>query len=70
MRTALGREYDVETHFTPRYEPWDERLCVVPDGDLFHAIRGGRAAVVTDHIDTFTATGIRWIFRAPGRTRG
>lgn len=51
--------YDVQTHFTPRYNPWDQRICVVPDGDLFEAIRAGRAAVVTDHIDCFTATGVR-----------
>ncbi|HEX6037904.1 NAD(P)/FAD-dependent oxidoreductase, partial [Longimicrobium sp.] len=59
VRMALGPEYDVDTHFRPRYEPWDERLCIVPDGDLFQAIRGGRASVVTDHIETFTETGIR-----------
>jgi cation diffusion facilitator CzcD-associated flavoprotein CzcO len=59
VRAALGKDYDVETHFTPRYNPWDERLCIVPDGDMFHAIRSGRASVVTDHIETFTETGIR-----------
>jgi cation diffusion facilitator CzcD-associated flavoprotein CzcO len=47
------------THFTPKYDPWDQRLCVVPDGDLFKAIRGGRAEIVTDEIERFTATGIR-----------
>ncbi len=46
-------------HFDPSYDPWDQRLCVVPDGDLFTAIRTGRASVVTDRIDTFTETGIR-----------
>ena len=56
---ALGPDYDVDTHFTPRYEPWDERLCIAPDGDLFRAVREGHASVVTDHIDTFTETGIR-----------
>ena len=55
----LPAGYDVATHFTPSYDPWDQRLCVVPDGDLFAAIRGGSASVVTDHIDTFTATGLR-----------
>ena len=55
----LGPDYDVRTHFGPRYAPWDQRLCIAPDGDLFRAIRGGRAAVVTDTIDSFTATGIR-----------
>ncbi|RKP47142.1 flavin-containing monooxygenase [Pararobbsia silviterrae] len=46
-------------HFTPAYNPWDERLCAVPDGDLFKVIRDGKASVVTDHIETFTETGIR-----------
>ena len=58
-RQALGADYDVATHFTPRYNPWDQRLCLVPDADLFHAIRSGRASVVTDTIETFTETGIR-----------
>jgi cation diffusion facilitator CzcD-associated flavoprotein CzcO len=51
--------YDVDTHFAPRYRPWDQRLCLAPDGDLFSAIRGGRASVLTDHIAEFTATGLR-----------
>lgn len=59
VRAALGPDYDVDTHFNPRYNPWDERLCVVPDGDLFRALRKGRASVVTDHIESFTETGIR-----------
>ena len=59
VRGALGEDYDVDTHFSPRYDPWDERLCIVPDNDLFGAIRAGRASVVTDHIDTFTESGIR-----------
>ncbi|KAA1421717.1 NAD(P)/FAD-dependent oxidoreductase [Nocardioides humilatus] len=46
-------------HFTPSYNPWDERLCVVPNGDLFRVLRKGEASIVTDHIDTFTATGIK-----------
>jgi monooxygenase len=50
---------DVETHFTPVYKPWDQRLCLVPDGDLFQALRGGRVSIVTDHIETFTETGIK-----------
>ncbi|MBY8874937.1 NAD(P)/FAD-dependent oxidoreductase [Micromonospora sp. PLK6-60] len=61
-RAARGRlpaGYDVDRHFAPRYDPWDQRLCVVPDGDLFDALRAGRAAVVTDTIDTFTERGIR-----------
>ncbi|MCO5967727.1 flavin-containing monooxygenase [Actinoallomurus soli] len=51
--------YDVDTHFTPRYEPWDQRMCFVPDGDLFRAIRRGDASVVTDRIEEFTPTGLR-----------
>jgi cation diffusion facilitator CzcD-associated flavoprotein CzcO len=50
---------DVKKHFTPRYKPWDQRVCLVPDGDLFEALRSGRASVVTDQIETFTETGIR-----------
>ena len=56
---ALPAGYDVDTDFTPRYDPWDQRLCLVPDGDLFAAICAGRADVVTDTIDTFTPAGIR-----------
>ena len=56
---ALGPDYDVATHFTPRYNPWEQRLCLVPDADLFQAIKAGRASVVTDHIETFTAKGIK-----------
>ena len=59
VTAALPEGYDVDTDFTPRYDPWDQRLCLVPDGDLFAAIREGRADVVTDTIETFTATGIR-----------
>jgi len=51
--------FDVGTHFTPRYNPWDQRVCLVPDGDLFQAIRSGRASVVTDQIDRFTTDGIQ-----------
>jgi len=59
VRKELGADYDVETHFTPRYNPWDQRLCLVPNSDLFVAIRSGKASVVTDHIEHFTETGIR-----------
>ncbi len=59
VRQALGPSHDVDTHFTPRYNPWDQRVCFVPDGDLFDAIKGGRAEVVTDRIATFTPGGIR-----------
>ncbi|MGC1301841.1 MAG: NAD(P)/FAD-dependent oxidoreductase [Caulobacteraceae bacterium] len=59
VRDHLGPDYDVETHFTPRYNPWDQRLCLVPDGDLFRAIRSGKASVATDTIEGFTEDGIR-----------
>src|SRR5262249_25367464 len=59
IRKQLGADYDVATHFTPRYNPWTQRLCLVPDGDLFKSIRHGRASVVTGLIDRFTETGIR-----------
>src|SRR4051812_14550221 len=59
VERALPVGYDIDTHFTPRYDPWDQRMCVVPDGDLFRAISDGGASVVTDHIDTFTETGVR-----------
>jgi monooxygenase len=58
VRHQIGEEY-VRKHFTPRYNPWDQRLCLVPDSDLFRAIREGKASVVTDHIETFTETGLR-----------
>ncbi len=51
--------FDIETHFTPSYNPWDERLCLIPDADLFKSIKAGKADVVTDHIDHFTPTGIK-----------
>ena len=57
-RRELGDSVDL-AHFTPRYDPWDQRLCLVPDSDLFRALRSGRARVVTDHLDTLTATGAR-----------
>ena len=59
VRHALGPDYDVATHFTPRYNPWDQRLCLVPDGDLFRAVRDKRASVVTQEIDGFVGNGIR-----------
>jgi len=58
VREALGPDYDVETHFTPRYNPWDQRLCLIPDADLYNAINSGKASVVTDHIERFTEKGI------------
>ena len=63
IRKGLARQlpdgYDIDTHFKPHYDPWDQRLCLVPDGDLFEAIRAGDVSVVTDQIDTFTERGIR-----------
>jgi monooxygenase len=58
-RTQVGPGFDVDTHFTPRYKPWDQRLCLVPDGDLFKRIREGRASVVTDGIERFTERGVK-----------
>jgi cation diffusion facilitator CzcD-associated flavoprotein CzcO len=55
----LGAGFDVETLFTPRYRPWEQRICLVPDGDLFEAVKSGRASVVTDQIETFTEKGVR-----------
>ncbi|MDQ2762672.1 MAG: NAD(P)/FAD-dependent oxidoreductase [Pseudomonadota bacterium] len=57
-RAALGPDYDVDTHFTPSYNPWTQRLCLVPDSDLFEALKAGRAEVVTDTIECFTPGGI------------
>ncbi|HET8981028.1 MAG TPA: NAD(P)/FAD-dependent oxidoreductase [Solirubrobacteraceae bacterium] len=63
LRRGIERElpvgYDVDTHFRPRYEPWDQRMCFVPDGDLFAALRSGRASIVTDRIETFTEAGVK-----------
>ena len=58
IKQQLHPDYDVKRHFTPRYNPWDQRLCLVPDGDLFAAIRSGRAAIVTDTIETFVESGV------------
>ncbi len=58
VRTELGEGYDI-AHFTPSYDPWDQRLCLVPDSDLFRVIRDGRASMVTDQIVTFTETGLQ-----------
>jgi cation diffusion facilitator CzcD-associated flavoprotein CzcO len=63
IRTGVQRRlpagYDVDTHFNPAYNPWDQRLCLVPNGDLFEAISAGKASVVTDQIERLTETGIR-----------
>ena len=59
QRRELGPDFDIDTHLTPSYNPWDQRLCLVPNGDLFRALRRGDADMVTDHIDRFTPDGIR-----------
>ncbi len=59
IREQLGPEYDIEKHFTPRYNPWEQRLCLVPDNDMFAAIRAGKASVVTDGIESFTEKGLK-----------
>ncbi len=59
LRQHLGPDYDIASHFTPPYDPWDQRLCLVPDADLFDTLNSGKAEVVTDHIDSFTPAGLR-----------
>lgn len=59
VQREVGEGFDVATHFNPRYKPWDQRMCLVPDSDLFLALKSGSASVVTGEIDTFTQTGIR-----------
>jgi len=59
LENNLPPGYDIDTHFGPRYDPWDQRLCLVPDGDLFEALAEGRASIVTDQIDSFTENGVR-----------
>ncbi|WP_067663096.1 flavin-containing monooxygenase [Nocardia miyunensis] len=58
VRAAVGQEY-LDKHFTPTYQPWDQRVCLIPNGDMFQAIASGKADVATAHIETFTETGIR-----------
>ncbi len=59
IREQLGPDYDIEKDFTPRYNPWTQRLCLVPDNDLFVALREGKASIATDTIDTFTEKGLK-----------
>src|SRR5690554_193062 len=59
LRAQLGEQFDIDTHFNPSYNPWEQRLCLVPNGDLFRALRKGRASVETDQIEAFTEKGIR-----------
>lgn len=58
VRAYLGDDYDIATHFTPRYRPWRQRIAFIPDGDLFQSVRAGKATVVTDEIENFDETGI------------
>jgi cation diffusion facilitator CzcD-associated flavoprotein CzcO len=58
LKRQLPAGYDIARHFTPRYQPWDQRMCLAPDGDLFAAIRRGTASVVTDHVERFTPGGV------------
>ena len=59
VREALGADYDVKTHFTPGYNPWDQRLCLIPDDDLYNVINAGKAVVETDHIEAVTESGLK-----------
>jgi cation diffusion facilitator CzcD-associated flavoprotein CzcO len=59
IKMELGADYDIAKHFTPAYNPWDQRLCLVPNGDFFKSMREGKASVVTDQITSFTETGIQ-----------
>ncbi len=59
LRNELGPDFDIDRHFTPPYNPWDQRMCLVPDGDLFIALRERHASIVTDHIVGFTPTGLK-----------
>jgi monooxygenase len=58
-RAALGDDYDIATHLTPSYNPWDQRMCLIPDNDMFRVMREGKAEIVTGQIERFTKTGIR-----------
>jgi monooxygenase len=58
VERSLPKGYDIDTHFRPRYNPWDQRICLVPDGDLFEALSDGSASIETDRIKTFTETGL------------
>lgn len=59
VREELGEDFDVETHFSPSYNPWDQRFCLAPDGDFFQALRSGEASIHTDHIERFDEAGIQ-----------
>jgi len=59
VKASIGPGIDVGLHFSPGYDPWDQRLCLAPNGDIFKAIKAGKVSVVTDHINTFTETGLQ-----------
>jgi cation diffusion facilitator CzcD-associated flavoprotein CzcO len=59
LKKELPEDYDLTAHFTPSYNPWDQRLCLVPDSDFFQSIKADKTSIVTDHIESFTATGIK-----------
>jgi len=59
VKDLLGPDYDIDKHFTPKYMPWDQRMCLVPNGDMFEAINSGKVSVVTDTIDEFSTKGIK-----------
>src|SRR5439155_26286439 len=61
LERTLPADYDFDTHFKPPYNPWEERVCLVPDGDLFEAMNAGRAAIVTYTIEAFTESGLRLV---------
>jgi len=61
VKKALGSGHDVDTHFTPSYNPWDQRMCLIPNGDLFRSIKSGKTEVVTEHIECFTEAGMRLV---------
>ena len=58
-KEELGDSVDVDVHFNPTYDPWDQRLCLIPDSDLFNVLKDGSASIVTDHIERFTKTGVK-----------
>ena len=58
VKSRIKQDIDIDKHFTPKYNPWDQRLCLVPDSDLFESLNSGKAEIVTDHIEKFTESGI------------
>ena len=68
-QAEIGPEFNASEYFNPRYDPWDQRMCIVPDGDLFAAMRAGKASIVNGEIETFTETGLRLTSGAGDRSR-